>query len=215
MGRLPPTPAQEKGSRMAQEWNIRPRAHQCHDCAKAFEDGERCFSTLFLELQLDGAQELVRHDRCQACRANTPDVPSASAWQGIYRAPEPPSPEVAPRQTVERLLRDLMESGDNEADIPVMYVLAVMLERRKLLIERDCRPRPDGTTLRVYEDRKTGEVLLVTDPGLRLDQLGPVQERVAYLLSTPPSDNAASSGEEASSAAASPEAESSGDSAPK
>jgi hypothetical protein len=107
-------------------------------------------------------------------------------WQSPYHAPEPPPVDPAPRQTVEALLRRLMESDEAAAHQPVIYVLAVMLERKKLLIERDARRQDDGMLLRVYEHRKTGEVLLISDPGLRLDQLAPVQEQVAALLSATP-----------------------------
>ena len=53
----------------------------------------------------------------------------------------------------------------------VVYVLAVMLERAKILVERDAREQADHTIIRVYEHRKTGESFIVLDPRLRLENL--------------------------------------------
>jgi hypothetical protein len=58
----------------------------------------------------------------------------------------------------------------------------VMLERKRLLVERDVQHREDGKMIRVYEHRKTGEMFLIPDPRLRLDQLETVQQQVVTLL---------------------------------
>lgn len=171
---------------MAQEWNIRPRGHHCQDCQKPFVEGDLCHSALCAVSSPDGTATLDRVDRCLDCWGRVDPALQSSVWQSAYHAPEPAAPDPAPRQTVEALLRRLMESDEAAAHLPVIYVLAVMLERKKLLIERDTKRQEDGSLLRVYEHRKTGEVLLVTDPGLRLDQLAPVQEQVAALLAAPP-----------------------------
>ena len=65
----------------------------------------------------------------------------------------------------------------------VVYVLAVMLERSKILVERDAKEQPDHTIIRVYEHRKTGESFIVLDPRLRLENLASVQQEVLALLS--------------------------------
>jgi hypothetical protein len=65
----------------------------------------------------------------------------------------------------------------------VVYVLAVMLERGKILVERDAKPHESGGILRVYEHRRSGDTFIVLDPKLRLDRLGEVQQQVVSLLS--------------------------------
>ena len=65
----------------------------------------------------------------------------------------------------------------------VVYVLAVMLERARILVERDSRELEDHTIRRVYEDRKSGDTFVILDPRLRLDALGEVQSQVVALLS--------------------------------
>ena len=62
-------------------------------------------------------------------------------------------------------------------------VLAVMLERSKILVERDAKELEDGSIRRVYEDRKQGDTFVILDPRLRLENLGEVQQQVVALLS--------------------------------
>jgi hypothetical protein len=44
----------------------------------------------------------------------------------------------------------------------------------------------DGRITRIYEHPKTGEVFVIPDPGLRLDQLAAVQAEVSALLAPEP-----------------------------
>ena len=174
---------------MPHDWNIRPRGSACETCLRPFVDGEVCVSSIRSERDDAGAPILVRSDRCRDCAKAAPAQDAISVWQSPYHAPEPPPPDPAPRQTVESLLRRLMEGDDAAERQPAIYILAVMLERKRVLLERDVRTQPDGTVMRLYEHRRTGEVFLVNDPGLRLDQLEPVQREVADLLSAPTPDS--------------------------
>ena len=80
------------------------------------------------------------------------------------------------------LLRQLV-TLDDPAMKNVVYVLAVMLERSKILVERDTKELEDGTIRRVYEDRKQGDTFVILDPRLRLENLAEVQSQVVALLS--------------------------------
>jgi hypothetical protein len=61
-----------------------------------------------------------------------------------------------------------------------------MLERKRLLIERDVRVRrEDGKLIRLYEHRHTGETLMIVDPRLRLDEIEEVQREIVTMLSPP------------------------------
>ena len=80
------------------------------------------------------------------------------------------------------LLRKLI-TLDDPAMKNVIYVLAVMLERSKILVERDAKQLDDGLIRRVYEDRKNGDTFVILDPRLRLENLGEVQQQVVALLS--------------------------------
>jgi hypothetical protein len=82
---------------------------------------------------------------------------------------------------MEALLRRLIEE-DRPDQINARYVVALMLERKKILKQVDSRSENEGKLL-IYEHAKTGEVFFVPDPQLRLDQLDAVQAEVyAWLV---------------------------------
>ena len=167
---------------MAHEWNIRPRGHVCMVCGKPFEDGQECVSALY-----DTVEGFTREDCCMPCWSGkiTDGNKPFSVWQGAYVAPgKSAKSEPVRKESAEQLLRRLVEL-DDPAMANVVYVLAVMLERSRQLVERDARPHESGGTLRIYEQRKTGDVFTVLDPHLRLDAIADVQRQVVELLNGP------------------------------
>jgi len=102
-----------------------------------------------------------------------------SHWQGVYEAP-PPVTEAIQKDTAETLLRKLIEQNDPQ-HAPAAYILAVMLERKRILKVKEQVVR-DGQRIFIYEHPKTGDVFTIADPNLRLDQLELVQRDVAALL---------------------------------
>lgn len=163
---------------MAQEWNIRCRSNTCAVCGKAFQDKEICMSAL--KAVTEGYE---RVDTCLACWKTTQrDWEPFSAWETEYIAPvSSVRVEHVKKENAEALLRRLIALEDPEMQ-NVVYVLAVMLERGKQLVERDARPHENGI-LRVYEHKNSGDTFVVLDPRLRLDQIGGVQQQVVSLLS--------------------------------
>jgi len=119
---------------MAQEWNIRPRGHVCSICAQPFADKRPCVSVL---RETENTYE--RLDCHLACWQSQPrDWEPFSVWEGEYEAPAPAPSKNEPlkKETAESLLRRLITLED-PAMSNVVYVLAVMLERGKQLVERD------------------------------------------------------------------------------
>jgi hypothetical protein len=158
------------------EWDIQPRAAACTACQELFTD-KQTYHTL-LSFDAEGYQ---RRDLCDEClpRASRDNV--LSYWQGEYKMPAPPPPEAIQKETAETLLKKLCESND-PAQTSARYILAVMLERKKLLIHRDTVKSDDGQDLLIYEHKVTGESYTIPDPHLRLDQLAEVQQQVATAL---------------------------------
>ena len=62
------------------------------------------------------------------------------------------------------------------------YVLAAMLERKRVLKQVKMECRSDGRRVLIYEHGSTGDVFIVPDPQVRLDELESVQNEVAELL---------------------------------
>src|ERR1700742_3838467 len=149
------------------EWNIQSRAHACQSCAKTFID-KQPYHTLLLE----DKQQYFRQDICDDCW-KTQFVEGASdrkgfisQWQGVYHAPPAAPPDPIQKESAEGLLRKLIEDGDPKHG-PVCYILAVMLERKRLLKVKEQTKR-DGFRVFVYEQPKTGDIFTITDPNLQL-----------------------------------------------
>ncbi|MFH1476607.1 MAG: hypothetical protein ABIH24_03825 [Verrucomicrobiota bacterium] len=163
-----------------QDWDIKPRAAVCGKCQAPFADGQEYVSRLTY-----GADGYARLDCCVACwNASEHMPPAVSVWRGVFDLPPPAPPEALQKETAESLLRALIAKND-PANGNVMFILAVMLERRRMLVEREVRKQDDGKLVRVYEHRKTGDTFIVTDPQLRLDQIEHVQAEVIAMLSAP------------------------------
>jgi hypothetical protein len=190
------------------EWNIQSRASACEACARPFADRQP-YHTLLLEVP----PELRRSDLCDPCWQKQFAVAARgragfiSHWQGIYDVPPQPVDPIH-RETAETLLRKLIEQNDPR-HAPAMFILAVMLERKRVFKVKEQIVR-DGKRIFIYEQPRTGDVFTIADPHLRLDQLEQVQRDVAALLEhglnpPAPADDNPASGVEQTSAVESPE----------
>jgi hypothetical protein len=93
----------------------------------------------------------------------------------------PPKPaEPVPKENAEQLFRRLM--GSNNSPANACYVLAAMLERKRVLKQVKTESRNGGRRVLIYEQGTTGDVFVVPDPQLRLGELETVQNEVAELL---------------------------------
>ena len=163
---------------MSSEWNIRSLGDQCLACGKKFADKETLTSRLCFT---EGGYQ--REDYCTACWGRRPahEGGDVSAWSAVWRAPAPKAPEALKKETAESLLRQLMETEDS-AHRNVIFILAVMLERRRILVEKEVQTNPEGLKIRVYEHKQTGESFVVPDPQLRLREVESVQREVMEML---------------------------------
>ena len=193
------------------EWNIQSRAHACEVCGQAFADKQTYHTVLFDEPPL-----LRRSDICEACAKKVNDQRGRagfiSQWQGTYEAPPAQPVEAIQKDTAETLLRKLVALNEPR-HAPAAFILAVMLERKRLLKVKEQFSR-DGLKVYIYEHPKSGDVFAITDPDLHLDQLQQVQHDVAHLLEhgleqpvvTAPETIAAAAAEPAAGEAPAPEA---------
>ena len=184
---------------MQQDWNIKSRSEACDATGRPFVEGETFHTALFREGEGFRRTDLSE-EAWSARQSDAAAEPLFSAWRSKFEPPAPPAPEALPRDDAEGMLRRLIESND-PAHTNTRYLLAVMLERKRLL-----RPQqsPDKRTL-VYEHASTGETFIVTDPRLSLADLISVQEEVSALLSglsSPPAAPDAAPVEESSSSPA-------------
>jgi len=161
------------------DWNLQSRASVCEACSQPFADKQVYHTLLF-----DAPPDLRRSDVCEPCwqKQSVGDTRNRagfiSHWQGIYKVPSVTDP--IRKETAETLLRKLIEQNDPRY-APAGYILAVMLERKRVLKVREQVVR-DGKRVFIYEQPTTGDVFTIVDPSLRLDQLEAVQRDVAHLL---------------------------------
>ena len=163
------------------EWNIQSRAHGCQSCGKPFADKQHYHTLLS-----DEKSEFNRIDVCAQCweqqysHGASDRKGFVSHWQGVYETPPAAPTEPIQKENAESLLRKVIESNDPKYG-PAVYILAVMLERKRVLKVKEQLAR-DGQRVFIYEQPATGDLFTITDPGLQLNQLDSVQRDVAALL---------------------------------
>ena len=173
-----------------QDWKIRSRAHTCAHTGRAFTEGEEFTTALFID---PTSKDLTRNDYShEAWEALVGELKPFSFWKTEYIPPEKkedPEEEAMGKESPEELLRRLVEENENFTE-NARYILAVMLERSKVLRQTDTQQTEDSKLL-IYEHKVTGDVIIIRDPELHLDQVEAVQDEVAQLLENggrPPSE---------------------------
>lgn len=166
---------------LPESWHVRNRSRECSITHIPFSEGQPIVTALFPDPESSG---YLRKDFCESAW-NERDVETEkpfSHWRTKFQPTQASDTSASvTKQSAEDMLRTLVEE-DQEHTENTRYILAVMLERQKLLRETDTQP-VSGGILRIYEHRKTGEVYIVKDPNIPLDQVEKVQEEVIELLS--------------------------------
>jgi hypothetical protein len=164
----------------AESWHVRSRSRECAATGRAFTDGETIVTALFPDPESSG---YLRRDFCMDAWSARPDDAEKpfSFWKTTFSAPSSGAQaEQAEKLSAEEILRRLVEEDEDHTE-NTRYILAVMLERQKLLRETDHQRTPNGI-LRVYEHRKSGEVFLIRDPDIPLSDVEAIQNEVIVLL---------------------------------
>lgn len=161
---------------LADEWSIQHRAEACAVTGQPFEAGENFYTLLFRDGDGFRRQDLSE----EAWQQRNENLQPFSFWRARFEPPPAAPPDPLPKENAEELFRRLVAAA-NHANANSCYVLAAMLERKKILKQIQTESTEKGRVL-IYEHVKTGDVFVVPDPQLRLDELGGVQAEVAQLL---------------------------------
>lgn len=161
---------------LGEEWSIQHRSEVCAVTGRAFAPGENFYTLLFRDRNGFQRQDLSE----EAWQQRNDNLQPFSFWRARFEPPPEAPPEPLPKENAEELFRRLVAAADH-ANANACYVLAAMLERKRLLKQIQTENRNNGRVL-VYEHVKTGDVFVVPDPQLRLDELDDVQVEVARLL---------------------------------
>jgi hypothetical protein len=156
------------------EWAIKQRADKCAVTGRPFQPGEYFHTLLFHDADGYRREDLSE----EAWSKRNENIRPFSFWRTRYE-PLPQTIEPLAKENAEQLFRRLIASEKPPAN--ACYVLAAMLERKRVLKQIKTENAANGRVL-IYEHGVTGDVFIVPDPGLRLDELGSVQNEVAQLL---------------------------------
>jgi hypothetical protein len=168
---------------MATEWEIQKRSKSCHTCEREFAEG----NLYHCMLRFDGTAP-VRRDICEFCWDEKMQEESEkegfiSHWKSrvkpiLIQKKEDP----IHRSVAENLLRKYIHSSEG-AHKNLCFVLALMLERKKILVQRErTTETQSGKKLIVYEHGKSGDSFIVEDPQLNLSEISEMQKQVDGVL---------------------------------
>ncbi len=165
---------------LGDSWHIRTKTHRCSHTEEPFKDGDRIYTGIFPDPESSGYLRKDYH--LEGWRAlDKTASPPFSFWNSTYKAPIKEDPnQVVKKEDATSILRRLVD--DDEAHTEnTRYILAVMLERQKLLVETDTQQTP-SSILRVYEHRKEGDIFIIKDPNIPLSEIEVIQEEVVLML---------------------------------
>jgi hypothetical protein len=161
---------------LTNEWPIKHRADACARTQRPFQPGEQFYTLLFREGDGFRREDLSE----EAWAQRNENIRPFSFWKTRYEPPPAAPPEALAKESAEELLRRLLAEND-PANTNASYVLAVMLERKRVLKQVKTEQSDDRPVL-VYEHARSGDVFIVPAARLRLDELEHVQHEVSQLL---------------------------------
>jgi hypothetical protein len=161
---------------LTNEWPIKHRADACARTQRPFQPGEQFYTLLFRESDGFRREDLSE----EAWVQRNENIRPFSFWKARYEPPPAAPPEALAKESAEELLRRLLAEND-PANANASYVLAVMLERKRVLKQVKTEQSDDRPVL-IYAHAKSGDVFIVPDARLRLDELEHVQHEVSQLL---------------------------------
>jgi hypothetical protein len=161
---------------LTNEWPIKHRADSCARTGRPFQDGEQFYTLLFREGDGFRREDLSE----EAWAQRNENIRPFSFWKSKYEPPPAAPPEVLGKENAEQLLQRLLLQND-PVNANACYVLALMLERKRVLKPIRNEESAEQPVL-IYEHAKTGDVFIVPDVRLRLDELEQVQSEVAQQL---------------------------------
>lgn len=161
---------------LADEWSIQHRAESCAVTGEPFVAGENFYTLLFRDGDGFRRQDLSE----TAWEQRNENLQPFSFWRSRFEPPPAIPSEPLPKESAEELFRRLVSEADR-ANANACYVLAAMLERKRILKQIQTESRDQSRVL-IYEHQKTGDVFVVPDPQLRLDELEGVQMEVMGLM---------------------------------
>lgn len=164
---------------MIQNWSIRSRSHHCALSERPFIEGETFHTAIYFDTKT--GDYLRRDVGLDSWKQELSERKPIAYWKTLYSPTiTEQKPEVTSKESAMALLQRFIEEGDPSTE-NARYILALMLERKRIL-SNTATKEVDGQRMLFYENKKTGEVFIVRDPELLLNELASLQDEVAMLL---------------------------------
>lgn len=129
------------------DWKIERRHPQCASCARAFDEGARHFSALYLR-----GETLAREDRCVACWASSSASECLFWWRTRHSADKRRGVQLN-LEALEQLFLHL--EGKSERKLrELRYVLCLILLRKRRLKVRQIVRDAEGESFVVQRPRQ-------------------------------------------------------------
>lgn len=154
------------------EWNIKSRSEVCQQTGRPFRDEE-----LFYTVLNDTVEGIVRLDLSEeAWPEFQHSSDELSFWKSLFKASPPAAQEAVGKEDAESELRRLLAEPD-AADAKVCFLLALLLERKRILKARERYAR-EGKKFVLYEHMGTQETFIVPEVEFKLADLDLLREEL-------------------------------------
>jgi len=163
------------------DWSIRPRADTCAGSGRKFSDGEVVYTVL-----VAGEGGMERKDYAQEIWGKEENRPTYFCfWKGKFQLAPPKVEKEPPAARAEAELRRRLSQPvqSQSPEARVIFLFALLLERKKVLMVRERTQGPEGRVT-VYEHKTTGEVILVPEPEVKLSEVDQLRAEVEALAAT-------------------------------
>lgn len=160
------------------DWEIKARSETCSVTGRAFAEDEEFYTLLFERIEGYERQDLCV-DAWQQRQSD--DVP-VSFWKSVFKPAPPQEAEAVSKDDAEAELRRLMENRQ-PGDTKLCYLLALMLERKRVLKARERVSGADGSKLVIYEHALTQETLMIPEVDFKLSELDALRDELSSGIS--------------------------------
>lgn len=164
---------------MVENYSIKSRAHRCHISDEPFIEDQVFVAAIFPDPESDGYLRLDYSVAAWDARSSEEPTPF-SFWRSHYKPPVKEEQVQVSALDPETLFAKLIDEDEAHTE-NARFILAAMLERKKIIRETDTQQLPTGL-LRIYEHRKSGDVYIVKDPQIALCDVESIQDEVQQLL---------------------------------
>lgn len=153
-----------------------PRRHnKCLNCSKKIEGGNEYHSVLFEQ----GEEEFAREDFCPECwvKVNETEKMKQACTHWKSTVPIKPSEDESSKNRIEKAL-ELLKAGIEGEDHEKNLILAMFLQRKKIIILRQELTREDGSQYLLYEVNGTEEMIPVPKVSITNINVAQIQNEI-------------------------------------